>query len=384
MSDDGGTEGGSVFSLPPPPPPPADDAGGDASALQCTIDGLPLNLPLGPLGSTGTTIPGACALSGAVHSVLTAIDSAGNMVANQVLVGVLPVDMAISPDGQSVAVALPGDAYVNNLPTVLVLSPCGNLAKSELTLSGAANASQPIAVAYEPSGKLLVQTRNPAQLWTVESGITSSITLSTVSRHDTGHDVFHTQAGGMIACASCHPEGRDDGHVWTLDGQARRTPSLDGTIAGTAPYHWQGDMKDMNALVDNVYTIRMSGAQLASDQMSALTRWVQSRPAPPAPSWVDTAAAARGKVLFNQVSVGCAGCHSGAKFTDNTTRDVGSGGAFQVPPLVGVGWRTPLLHDGCAKTIADRFGTCESTKHGNINALSQSNIADLSMYLESL
>jgi hypothetical protein len=42
------------------------------------------------------------------------------------------------------------------------------------------------------------------------------------------------------------------------------------------------------------------------------------------------------------------------------------------------------LHDGCAKTIADRFGTCESTKHGNINALSQSNIADLSMYLESL
>jgi hypothetical protein len=53
----------------------------------------------------------------------------------------------------------------------------------------------------------------------------------------------------------------------------------------------------------------------------------------------------------------CNTCHSGPKLTNNLTLDLGTGGSFQVPPLVGVGWRTPLLYDGCAATIADRFGS---------------------------
>jgi hypothetical protein len=64
--------------------------------------------------------------------------------------------------------------------------------------------------------------------------------------------------------------------------------------------------------------------------------------------------------------------------------DVGTGGAFQVPPLVGVGWRTPLLHDGCAQTIADRFGRCATPGHGQIAELSSQDLSDLEMYLESL
>ncbi|HEX4280392.1 MAG TPA: hypothetical protein VHZ27_06470, partial [Solirubrobacteraceae bacterium] len=59
-------------------------------------------------------------------------------------------------------------------------------------------------------------------------------------------------------------------------------------------------------------------------------------------------------------------------------------GAFQVPPLVGVGWRTPLMHDGCAATIADRFGACATAGHGAIGALSASHISDLIAYLETL
>jgi cytochrome c peroxidase len=82
--------------------------------------------------------------------------------------------------------------------------------------------------------------------------------------------------------------------------------------------------------------------------------------------------------------VKCATCHSGAKFTDNLTVDVGTGGAFQVPPLVGVGWRTPLLHDGCAATIADRFGACATPAHGTISGLSAQDLTDLENYLETL
>ena len=211
-----------------------------------------------------------------------------------------------------------------------------------------------------------------------------SIALSQTSRYDTGHDIFHMHAGSLLACASCHPEGGDDGHVWVLDGEKRRTPSLRGTIAGTAPYHWPGDEKDFDAIVQDVYVGRMSGGSLTATQSGALSAWVNAIPAPPAPTWVDPSAAAAGRALFQNTTVGCATCHSGSKLTNNATVDVGTGGAFQVPPLVGVGWRTPLLHDGCAATIGDRFGTCSTAAHGNIASLSAQDITNLTAYLETL
>jgi hypothetical protein len=354
---------------------------GAASATTTPTPANDAGSPFPPLAS----LPPSCETSGAVRSVLTAIDSQGHAFLQEELIGVLPVDLAVNSDASKVAVALPGNAFTNGLPTVIVLTPCAPSVGLAFTLGGSGSGYQPIAVAFDGAGHVLVQTRDPARLWTVDStGTATSISLSSASTRDTGYDVFHTQAGGMIACASCHPEGRDDGHVWLLDGNKRRTPSLAGTIQGTAPYHWPGDMKDMNALVNDVYTVRMNGATLTTPQMTAVTGWVNGRPAPPVPSWVDTAASARGKALFESAAVGCSGCHLGSKFTDNTTRDVGTGGAFQVPPLVGVGWRTPLMHDGCAATIGDRFGKCSTTKHGTIGALTADNISDLGMYLEGL
>ena len=150
----------------------------------------------------------------------------------------------------------------------------------------------------------------------------------------------------------------------------------------------------MGLLIDDVYTLRMSGTKLDPSQQSALTSWVEAIPAPTAPSWVDTNAAARGSALF-QGAAGCSTCHSGPKFTNNATVDVGTRDAatepgvsapmaFQVPPLVGVGWRTPLMHNGCATTIADRFGACSTPGHGTTAQLTPEDISDLTAYLESL
>jgi cytochrome c len=258
----------------------------------------------------------------------------------------------------------------------------GTGVENDIPIDGA---PQITAVAFEPDGDVLAFSREPAQLFLVSGGLaTSTLGLSTTSRDDTGHDVFHTQAGAMIACASCHPEGGDDSHVWLLDGNQRKTPSLRGTIAGTAPYHWPGDEMDFPTLVNDVYITRMSGAQLDSDQMTALTSWAEAIPAPPAPSWVDASAVAQGKALFERSDTQCATCHSGSKFTNNATVDVGTGGGFQVPPLVGVGWRTPLMHNGCAATIADRFGACATSTHGNTSSLSSTDISNLTAYLETL
>ena len=322
---------------------------------------------------------------GAVLPGMTVLRPDGTRVSDSLLgLATLPVDVAITPDGKYALVAAAGNALTPALWTVLYV-PLGaqDLAAS---LPVARLPGPAIAVAFDGSGEALVQTREPATLWVVYPGTAEStpIPLSTLSRADTGQAVFHAQAGGLIACASCHPEGGDDGHVWILDDQPRRTPSLRGTIAGTAPYHWAGDEADFHALVDDVYTNRMAGAKLATDTMGALEGWVERLPAPPAPSWVDATAARRGRQLFESDATGCASCHTGARLTNNATVGIGTGGAFQVPPLVGVGWRTPLLHDGCATTLADRFGRCATPEHGSTSTLSAGDVSDPIAYLETL
>jgi mono/diheme cytochrome c family protein len=308
-----------------------------------------------------------------------------SVVSDDILLGAaVAVDVAISPDGTHALIAAAGNADSPLLQTALYFKLEGSGERNSLPMPQLPGPA--VAVAFDGAGEALVQTLEPASLWIVYPGTTQStqIPLSSISRADSGHEIFHTQAGAMIACASCHPEGGDDGHIWILDGDERRTPSLRGTIAGTAPYHWPGDMADFPTLVHNVYTMRMSGAVLGPDALTALQGWVESIPAPPAPSWVDPAAAQRGQALFESASTGCTTCHNGAKLTNNATLDVGTGGAFQVPPLVGVGWRTPLLHDGCANTLTDRFTSCATPAHGATAALSTQNVSDLVAYLETL
>ncbi|MDP8999320.1 MAG: c-type cytochrome [Myxococcota bacterium] len=361
---------------------------GSNSSSGTVPEGRPVALPP-PLEPPG--------LDSIVQSAVAVLDRDGTVLSTTTIPhGVLPVDIAASADGR-VAIALAGNGFTS-LPSITLLS-LGATSNIRLE-SQVPNSQQVIAVAFDGNGDLLAQARDPAMLFVIAKGAMTrsptSISLSSVSRRDTGHDIFHTEAGGLIACASCHPEGGDDGHVWMLDGLPRRTPSLRGTIAGTAPYHWPGDEMDMAMLIDEVYTRRMSGTRLSPPQQNALAGWIQNIPAPPPPGWVDSNAAHRGQALF-EGSAGCATCHSGPKFTNNQTVGVGTGTdigrepdggpsptAFQVPSLVGVGWRTPLFHDGCAATIAERFGKCATPGHGSTAQLPSQDIADLTAYLDSL
>jgi mono/diheme cytochrome c family protein len=336
----------------------------------------------GPTNALSVAFPLGNCSGTAVASILTVLSSDGTPIVNTRFPATLPVDVTVSRDGSLVAAVAPGNAFVSGLPTVFTFTGCG--AGVSMQHPGDVG-SQPIAIAFDATNALVVQAREPARLSILgANGSVTSVVLSTISRADTGYDIFHTQAGASIACASCHPEGGDDGHVWLFDSQQRRTASLKGTIAGTAPYHWTGDEASLNVLVNDVYTVRMSGVSLDATLMDPLTAWVQGIPAPAAPSWVDASSAARGKALFDSTGVGCSGCHSGSKLTNNQTMNVGTGGAFQVPPLVGVGWRAPFLHNGCAASIADRFGKCSSAGHGSIGQLSTQDISDLTTYLETL
>jgi hypothetical protein len=345
---------------------------------------------LGAYVTQNAAMPGA----GIVTPHCSVLGPDGSLVSTFPLGVVLAFDMAVSNDGSSIVVAGSGSASAET-PVVEEASLDGtagaSISSSQWNSGGGGAVT---AVAFDGQGNVIAQTRQPATLTIFGSGQNSDgtpdlypatvIALSPVSRDDSGHDQFHAPTIAGLACASCHPEGGDDGHVWQLDGQPRRTPSLRGTVAGTAPYHWGGDEADFPTLVRDVLTNRMSGPMLTDSQMEALTQWVQSIPAPAAPTWVDAASAGRGAVLFSSAAIGCSTCHSGPKLTNNLTLNVGTGRAFQVPPLVGVGWRTPLLHDGCATTLADRFGACATTGHGVTSGLGTQDVNDLVAYLETL
>jgi hypothetical protein len=202
----------------------------------------------------------------------------------------------------------------------------------------------------------------------------------------TGHAILHRTSGLGVACAAGHPEGGEDGRVWTFDNATlRRTQSLQGGVLDLAPFHWSGDLPDLAALVDETFVERMAGPKLDMPQLGALSRWVHSLEHPPQSPASDPAAVTRGTKLFTDQKVGCASCHSGPAFTNRSLMDVGTGGKLKVPSLRGVAWRAPFLHHGCAKTLRDRFGPCGGgDQHGQTSQLTASQVDDLVAYLDTL
>jgi mono/diheme cytochrome c family protein len=217
--------------------------------------------------------------------------------------------------------------------------------------SGVSTPGQPVSVAYLPDGRLLVQSREPSALYVYSPELTHELTieLSSKSRFDTGHDLYHVATSAKIACASCHPEGTDDGHVWQFESLgARRTQSPEVGLEGSAPFHWDGDMDDFQTLSDEVYTHRMGGAMQSDARSVAFERWLFAAVRAPAGTEVDESLRAEGEALF--VDHGCATCHSGSRMTNEQTVEF-RGKRLQVPSLRRVALRPPYMHDGRATDL---------------------------------
>jgi mono/diheme cytochrome c family protein len=322
-----------------------------------------------------------------VHGTVSTIDPeatapSGAPMALPLVVGAS--DIAVSPDGTQVAVVSTGNSWPvagELLPNVLVM-PLDQVGGYGSCSAGGQRADgEAVAVAFDEDARVIVQSREPAQL-VILGG--STISLSDESVADTGTALFHMNSGFGVACASCHPEGRDDGRVWQFAGIGpRRTQTFAGGLIDTAPFHWSGDVSDLPALVHEVFVSRMGGPQPNRQQIEHFSEFLDRIPAPIAPA-LDHDAVVRGKQLFDDPSVACASCHQGEHLTNNESVDVGTGGVFQVPSLVGVSARAPFLHDGCAETLEDRFGACGGDAHGATADLGDAEMADLLTYLKSL
>ncbi|HJL20096.1 MAG TPA: c-type cytochrome [Sandaracinaceae bacterium LLY-WYZ-13_1] len=319
-----------------------------------------------------------------VHAALTFLtaDGAPFHHAPSIARGVLPVDVAVSDEGQ-VAVAFAGEpgngfGFGPQVVRSTVAETRRDQASGCVEPSGDARApGQAVAVAFAGE-RLVVQLREPARL-VVDGEV---IELGGASVRDTGHDVFHLDTGGAVACASCHPGGADDGHVWEFAAlRPIRTLPLQGAI-DMAPYHRAGDQPSFHALLTELQE-QMAGPPLDEATMEATAHWLRRLPAPAAGPVVEPAAVERGRALFERADVGCVDCHRGPRGTDGESHRVQGEAGWQTPPLEGVALRAPYLHDGRAPDLRAVIEGGFEGDHGTTGHLSAEELDDLEAYLRA-
>jgi cytochrome c peroxidase len=240
------------------------------------------------------------------------------------------------------------------------------------------------------------------------------------------YDAVDPITSGGLACAGCHPEGRDDGHVWMevvgpmtshpifvggrgiVVGQpalARQTPMLAGRVAAPGPYGWHAQNDDLVArILEGVRLHRWENPPqrwehletAANQRATALAEFLRTGLVAPArPNRPLTPEEERGKELFTSPQTGCAGCH--VPQTEYTNRiaapmrqPVAPAGfiedrnnAFKTPSLFFVGGTPPYYHDGRARTL-EEVVTGNDDRMGKTNHLSEPDRAALVAFLRTL
>jgi cytochrome c peroxidase len=165
----------------------------------------------------------------------------------------------------------------------------------------------------------------------------------------------------------------------------RRSQALEGGASSRGPFHWSGDLATFDDLFGEVMMKRMAlPVTPPAESIAALAGWMDTIPALAPAEGLDPALVARGEALFFDPELRCDKCHSGPTFSDDQMWDVGTGGEFVTPSLLGVGLRAPLMHDGCARDLKARFGVCGGSAHGDVSLLPASDIDALVAYLKTL
>jgi mono/diheme cytochrome c family protein len=215
-----------------------------------------------------------------------------------------------------------------------------------------------------------------------------------------GERLFHDATIGhksWQSCASCHPDGRVDGLNWDLlnDGignpkntkslllSHRTPPSMSLGVRATAEKAVRSGMR-------NILFARRN-----EEQARAIDEYLKSLEPAPNPNLAHgqlSAAAERGRKLFESPEVGCAQCHPAPLFTDMRAYAVGTEQRpkrreleFDTPTLVEC-WRTaPYLHDGSALTVHEVITDRNlQDRHGQTSHLTPEQIDDLAAYVLSL
>jgi cytochrome c peroxidase len=203
---------------------------------------------------------------------------------------------------------------------------------------------------------------------------------------------------GWQACSSCHShDARVDGMNWDNlnDGIGNPKNAKSLLLAhATPPSMWLGVRANAEVAVragirNSLFTVQ---PPVVAECLDAYLTSLQPMPSPRLANGRLSASAERGRAVFFNETVGCADCHSGPRYTDLESHDVGtlgrfdkSGERFDTPSLIEA-WRTgPYLHDGRAVTLHEVLTIFQQNdQHGVTSHLTPRQLDDLVEFVLSL
>jgi cytochrome c peroxidase len=246
------------------------------------------------------------------------------------------------------------------------------------------------------------------------------------------YDARDRVVSGGLACSGCHPDGRDDGHVWheikpdrllfsdvsegkvfvsgaaesSKDGSAVKagvpwqTPVIAGRVSAPGPYGWLGESKtleDRLVLGFALHHGRSDGDAQAVARFRAglLAEFVRTGLVVPARDVVpESPIEARGRALFEDPATRCSTCHErGRSYTDRAPYPMKRparaafeeepSAAFKTPSLLFVGGSEPFFHDGGSSTLEDLVEK-KGDRMGKTSQLSSADRAALVAFLRRL
>lgn len=341
----------------------------------------------------------------------------------------LPFGVAIAPDKSKVFVSAAG----SNTVTVISVPALFRFARERNTsftndLSASANyviariptGRNPRSIVLSPGGATLyvadrmddtitvIDAKTDRVVSTIDLGGPKAITAA--RRGERNFNDAHFAFQGQFSCANCHLDSTFDGIEWDLEPDGFGIDIVDNRsiedLPGTQPFKWNGGNPDLPTECGPrtaKFFYRAQGYN--ARELTDLVTYISSLP--PRPNRYRTAdgeltpAQERGKAIFERTrykdgrpipeNQQCAFCHSGPKFTNNQSFDVGSGKPTDRSPLVdvahlhGIAYSAPYLHDGSARSL-EEIWTIFNPKdtHGITNDLTKDELNDLIEYLRIL
>lgn len=187
-------------------------------------------------------------------------------------------------------------------------------------------------------------------------------------------------------CASCHPDGRDDGLTWSTPEGPRQTMFLAGRLDRATPFGWHGT----HATFEEHATLtvkNLKGTGLPKEDIEALDAYAHAMSPP---SRRKSGAVEHGREIFFSSQTRCSTCHAESNaFAGKDPQNVASGTpfdttkTFQVPSLKYVGGSAPYFHDGRYKTLEELIKASDG-KMGHTGHLAEADVNDLAAWLRTL
>ncbi len=244
------------------------------------------------------------------------------------------------------------------------------------------------AVAWAQHSRKLVFVRLTDD---AETRVAASGATRLTPEEQEGRRIFHAASDHRLsadgrACASCHPDGRDDGRVWKTPDGPRQTMMLAGRLADTAPYGWSRQSGTLQEYFADTIS-RLQGKGLSPRDATALESYLLSLKVPAGNVRHEATFVAQGKAIFESKEAACSSCHAGAATTDGARHDVGTGSnginELETPSLRFIAKTAPYFHDGRYPTQKALL-VANDNKMGSTRHLHAAEIDALAAYLESL